>query len=105
MKNVIIISAVAVIALGAGYFIGGMGSVSENKLQESVAMMKEQSANIGKLAEMMKSDGVMMQESGVKYKDEDMVNQGKDLQAVGEKYLKENAKAVEGTASMKQIMN
>ncbi|MEK7564826.1 MAG: hypothetical protein AAB501_01145 [Patescibacteria group bacterium] len=71
----------------------------------SITMMKEQSVSIQKMAEMMKSGGVTMQELGMKYKDENAVEKGKDLQAVGEKYVKENEKATEDSASMKQIMD
>ncbi|MEK7629422.1 MAG: hypothetical protein AAB394_02750, partial [Patescibacteria group bacterium] len=71
----------------------------------SITMMKEQSVSIQKMAEMMKSGGVTMQELGMKYKDESAVEKGKDMQAIGEKYVKENEKATEGSASMKDIMD
>ncbi|MDO8504282.1 MAG: hypothetical protein Q7S36_00315 [Candidatus Liptonbacteria bacterium] len=103
MKN-IIIAIVAVVALGGGYFIGSSGNTNESKLQDSVAMMKEQSVSIQKMAEMMKSSGLSVQEAGMKYNDEVLVAEGKDLQAVGEKYAKENAKATEDSNSMKKIM-
>lgn len=106
MKNIIIIIIVAVVAGGIGYAFGGSsGGMQDKKLQESITMMKEQSGNIQKMAEMMKSNGVVMQELGMKYKDETAIEKGKDLQAVGEKYVKENEKATTGDASMKNIMD
>ena len=104
MKNTITIIIVAVLALGGGYFLGGSGNVSESKLQDSVDMMKEQSANIKKMAEIMKSSGLSMQEMGMKYSDDGLVADGKDLQAIGEKYIQENIKAAGSNESMKKAM-
>ncbi|MDP3800181.1 MAG: hypothetical protein Q8Q90_02040 [bacterium] len=106
MKNIIIIIIVAVVAGGIGYAFGGSsGDMQDKKLQESITMMKEQSGNIQKMAEMMKTSGTIMQELGMKYKDETAIEKGKDLQIVGEKYVKENENATEGSASMKNIMD
>ena len=68
-------------------------------------MMKEQSSSIQKMAEMMKSSGLVMQEMGTKYNDDEAISKGKDLQMIGEKYMVENAKATEKDASMKESMN
>ena len=62
-------------------------------------MMKEQSSSIQKMAEMMKSSGLVMQEMGMKYKDDDAVSKGKDLEMIGVKYKEENVKATEKDAS------
>ncbi|MDP3764029.1 MAG: hypothetical protein Q8Q95_00195 [bacterium] len=106
MKNVIIIIIIAVVAGGIGYTIrGSNGGMQDKKLQDSISMMKEQSGSIQKMAEMMKTSGTVMQEMGMKYKDETAIEKGKDLQAVGEKYVKENEKATESSASMKDIMD
>ncbi len=105
MKNIIIIIIVALVTGDIGYAIGGSGNMEDSKLQDSITMMKEQSVSIQKMAEMMKSGGVTMQELGMKYKDESAVEKGKDMQAIGEKYVKENEKATEGSASMKDIMD
>lgn len=106
----LIISIVISLVIGGsiGYFSGK--STNDNgaqtkKLQDSVTMMKEQSLSIKKMAEMMKSSGLVMQEMGTKYKDDEAISKGKDLQMIGEKYIVENAKATEKDASMKESMN
>ena len=43
-----------------------------------------------------------MQEMGMKYKDEEAISKGKDLQMIGEKYMVENAKAKEKDDFMKE---
>ena len=67
-------------------------------------MMKEQSANIQKMAELMKSNGLSMQEMGMKYKDDEAVSGGKDLEMMGDKYMKANTKAIEGNGTMNTMM-
>lgn len=109
MKTTIISVLVAlIIGGGVGYFSGnGMdGNVAEaKKLQDAIAMMKEQSSNILKMGEMMKSSGLVVQEMGMKYKDEELTATGKDLEAVAKKYIEENAKATEKDPTMKNSMN
>ena len=111
MKTTILaISIVISLIIGGsvGYFSGkgiNDNSVQTKKLQDSITMMKEQSSSIQKMAEMMKSSGLVMQEIGTKYKDDEAISKGKDLQMIGERYMVENAKATEKDASMKESMN
>ncbi len=109
MKNnaLITILITLVIAGGGGYMIGkgSAGSVTDTKaVDDSVRMMKEQSASIQKMGEMMQSNGIMMQEAGAKYKDEGMMSAGKDMEMVGGRYMTEDAKAGSGTDSMRKMM-
>jgi flagellar basal body-associated protein FliL len=110
MKNSIIILSVIislVIGAGAGYsFRMGSGDSGEKsqKLQDSVDMMKEQSSAIKQMAGMMKTYGTAMQEAGIKYKDDEIISKGKDLEVSGEKYLKDAKEVSGGDDSMKQIM-
>ncbi len=92
---------------GVGYSLGkgvNDGGVATKELQDSIQMMQEQSVMIQKMGEMMKSGGMMMQEMGTKYQNDGMMAQGKDWEAVGGKYLKENADA-SGMDSMKGMMH
>ncbi len=96
-----------IIGGGVGYSYGkgmGSGGAETKKLQDSITMMKEQSSSIQKMAEMMKSNGLAMQEMGMKYKDDEAISKGKDLQMIGERFMAENAKATEKDASMKESM-
>lgn len=106
MKSILGIIVALVISAGGGY-VTGKGAVDTQadakKLQDVTSMMNEQSTSIKQMSEMMKTTGLSMQDMGMKYKDDTLVAEGKDLQAVGEKYLKENTtKATEG--GMKQMM-
>ena len=67
-------------------------------------MMKEQSSSIQKMAEMMKSTGIMMQGMGTEYEDDEAISKGKDLQMMGEKYMTENAKVTEDKGTMNNLM-
>jgi hypothetical protein len=94
MKNTIILSVVIsfVVGVGAGYFFGNTSRADISQSQETenaIAMMKNQSAAIQQMGQMMKTQGVMMQNMGMKYKDDEAVSKGKDLETVGEKYLQE----------------
>src|SRR3989338_8052969 len=96
-----------VIGVGAGYSFGSGSNNNggENKeLQDSITMMKEQSATIKKMAEVMKTSGTMMQTMGMTYKNDEAVSTGKDLEMMGEKYMGENEKASESTGVMKNMM-
>ena len=108
MKTTVIGIVIAlIIGGGIGYSAGkGMNNngVQTKELQDSVAMMKEQSASIQKMAELMKSSGAAMQEMGMMYKDDSAVSGGKDLEMMGDKYMKENVKSVEGSGTMKTMM-
>ncbi|MDP1690224.1 MAG: hypothetical protein Q8L52_03425 [bacterium] len=106
MKSILSIVLALVIGAGGGY-VTGKGAVNTQgdvkKLQDVTSMMNEQSASIKQMSEMMKTTGLSIQDMGMKYKDDTLVSEGKDLQAVGEKYLKENTtKATEG--GMRQMM-
>ncbi len=104
MKTSLIIGIVTSLVIGGsvGYFSGK--STNDNgaktkELQDSITMMNEQSTNIQKMAEMMKSSGVAMQEMGVKYKDDEVISKGKDLETIGEKY-----RISGNSGSMKHVM-
>lgn len=96
-----------IIGGGAGYFVGNGATANgadAKKLQESVVMMKDQSSHIQEMAQLMQSDGTLLQEMGMKYNDADAVSKGKDLQAIGAKYMKTDASATSGSDMMGQIM-
>lgn len=108
MKTItLVISIVISLIIGGsvGYFSGkgaNDNSAQTKKLQDSITMMKEQSSSIQKMAEMMKSSGIFMQEHGIEHKDDTIISKGKDLQMLGEKYMVENKKAMEKDAFMKE---
>lgn len=108
MKTTIIGILIAlIIGGGVGYYSAkgmNVGGTESKKLQDAIAMMKEQSVSIQKMSEMMKSSGLAMQDLGMKYNDSDAIAKGKDLEVVGDKYMKENTKAIEKDTSMKQAM-
>ncbi len=109
MKATTIIGIVIALILGGvGGYVFSKGSSNpgepDKKLQDSIAMMKEQSSNIRKMGEMMKSSGVAVQEMGMKYKDDAAVNLGKDLEVFGNKYLQADAKASGSDTTMKKVM-
>ncbi len=110
MKNIILVFGIiiALIIGGGGGYLFGKGAndngAQTKELQDSIAMMKEQSTKIQKMGEMMKSGGIMMQEMGMKYNDDVAVSNGKDLEAIGGKYIEENVKATEKDTSMKKSM-
>ena len=95
-----------IIGGGIGYYSGSMKSdeAQSKKLRDSVTMMKDQESAIKKMGEMMQSSGAMMQEMGTKYSDNGALDKGKDLQLLGEKYLKDTTKKVESNDSMKSMM-
>ena len=107
MKNSTV-AIIVIVALGLGYFAGtssaGMGSALPSEINDSIVMMKKQSASIEKMGEMMKTSGSMMQEFGIKYNDGMMISQGKDLEAVGTKYMQDDAKESTGGGSMNKII-
>ena len=108
MKNIIIVIIVtSIIAGGIGYSVGmnaeGM-DINPKDVEDSIAMMKEQSVTIEQMGEMMKTSGAMMQEFGAKYKDDMMMSKGKDLEAVGGKYLQDNTSATKSSDMMEEVM-
>jgi len=110
MKNItLVIGIIIALTIGAGVgYSFGKGSkdnrVETKKMEDAISMMKEQSASIQKMAEMMKSGGSAMQEMSMKYKDDEAMVKGKDLQMLGEKYLKDAATTSGNSDSMKQMM-
>jgi len=105
-NTVIVIIGALLIGGGGGYVFGKGADTTQNdakKLQDTVAMMNEQSINIKQMGEMMKAGGVDMQEMGMKYKDDSLVAKGKDLQVIGEKYISENTSKTK-ESGMDQIM-
>lgn len=108
MNTTTILSIVValVIGLGGGYAAGSGTAGTQNdpkELQDAVSMMNTQSASIKQMSAMMKAGGVSMQDMGMKYKDDTLVEKGKDMQAIADKYLNENtSRTTEG--GMKQMM-
>jgi hypothetical protein len=100
MKNNIVgIAVIAlIVGLGAGYMLGGKSDskVSGTSTDDSMSMMMEQSARISQMGEMMKTGAMMMQQAGVKYKDEELVNTGKDMQTIAEKHMGEDSAHLQG---------
>lgn len=111
MKTTILVIGIVtslIIGGSVGYFFGK--NVNDNteqtkKLQDSVTMMKEQSSSIQKMAEIMKSGGIFMQEHGTKHKDDETISRGKDMEMIGIKYAEENVKAIEEDTFMKESMH
>src|SRR3989339_1227107 len=99
MKTTIIVAVISLIIGGSVGYYSGKGPTENTdqtkKLQDSIVMMKEQSSSIKTMAEMMKSNGLSLQETGTKYKDEAIVSMGKDMEMVGIKYIEENTKSIE----------
>src|SRR3989338_8632957 len=97
MNNTIIAIVVTLIVAGGGGYVAGKStadtSTSAKERQDSITMMKNQSASIRQIGEMMKSSGAALQELSVKYKDEMMMSRGKDLEAFGEKYMRDDSEA------------
>lgn len=101
------IVAALVVGGGIGYSLGkgtNNNEAAAKDLQDSITMMKDQSTTIQKMAEMMKLSGAVMQEMGIKYHDNEAVSDGKDLEMMGGKYIKEDTKASEGSEVMKEMM-
>ena len=109
MKNTMIAIVLTLIVAGGGGYVVGKGAVdtsaSDKDLQEAITMMKEQSASIKKMGEMMKASGMSMQEFGTKYNDDMMMSKGKDMEMLGAKYMQEDAKATSKDSSMNQMMD
>jgi len=96
-----------VIGGGAGYLAGKSGSNNDAQtkaLQESVAMMKDQTAHIQEMAQIMQSGGTSLQEMGMKYNDNDAVSKAKDMMAIGAKYGKADTNAAANSGTMGKMM-
>lgn len=109
MQNNTLITLVVtlIIAGGGGYLVGkgaGGDTTDAKSLQASVAMMNEQAVSIQQMGEMMQSNGLMMQELGVTYKDEKLVSSGKDLEVVGANHMKANQEASHADDGMGHMM-
>ena len=105
MKNIVTIILILVAVIG-GYWFGQSGLEMNDKdkaSQDAIEMMKKQSISIQQMSEMMKSNGMLMQEFGTKYNNDMMISKGKDLEVIGKKYMSENASA-SGSGAMKQMM-
>lgn len=111
MKNItLILGTLLVLAVGSagGYSLGKSANSNEaqdKELQDSIAMMNEQSANIQTMAAMMKSAGIVMQEMGSKYKDSEALSDGKDLEMIGLKYMSEGSVSADGESMNKMMGN
>lgn len=106
-KTIIAVVITLIIAGGGGYMIGKNSTdpgAATKEIQDSIVMMKKQSASIQQMSDLMQSSGRTLQELGAKYQDAMMVSNGKDLEAVGEKYLREDTEAARSNGSMKQMM-
>ena len=110
MKNITLVLVIAVTLIvggGIGYSFGKntkSGGAESKELRDSVTMMKEQASTIKKMGEMMQSSGTMMQAMGTKYSDDGAVMRGKDMQMLGEKYLKDTTMKSGNSDSMKNMM-
>ena len=110
MENKTLILSVIIslaIGFGTGYSLQKNSidnGAKDQELQDSITMMKEQSGAIQKMSGMMKTSGVMMQEMGMKYKDEDLGNTGKDMEMMGEKYMQDQNLNSGTGASMNHMM-
>lgn len=80
---------VALIVGGAGgYFVGqnGASTVNTSQVQQMTDMMKADGMSMEKMGGMMMQAGVLLEERGTKYSDQEMVMMGKDLSANGKKH-------------------
>lgn len=110
MNNKTLLTVCVIVSLIIGGVIGytmnggnaGPSAIDAKKLQDSIAMMKDQAGSIKSMAEMMRANGAMMQELGMKYKDDQLTNGGKDLGIIADKYLK--AANATSSSMMDQMM-
>ena len=106
-----------IIGAGAGYALN-MGKASEDvgmtkkQVQDSIVMMRGQSAAIETMSKMMIDAGTMMQEksmmnksAGMMMHDDAMMQKGKDLKVLGEKYMADNKAMSESSDEMKKTMS
>ena len=119
MNTIATIGVTAIFALviggGVGYSMNkGAGDVGMTKkqVQDSIVMMKGQSAAIETMSKMMIDAGTMMEEksmmnkkAGMMMNDDAMMMKGKDLKALGEKYMADNKAMSESSDEMKKTMS
>lgn len=106
-KTMIAVVLTLLIAGSGGYMLGKSSSdmdINDKDTQSSIEMMKEQSAHIQEMGKMMQSNSKFMQEMATKYKDATMMSNGKDLGAIGEKYMRLDVDATKSSDSMKNMM-
>ena len=94
MNNSITVAVILALIVGGGggYVVGksSVGSQSSKEMQDAIVMMKDQST-------MIKQGGMSLQDACMRYKDDSLVQKGKDLQVIGEKYLNEDtSRSTEG---------
>ncbi len=80
---------VALIVGGAGgYFVGQNGASTANAslVQQMTDMMKADGTSMEKMGGIMMQAGVLLEERGTKYSDQEMVMMGKDLSVNGKKH-------------------
>ena len=90
---------VALIVGGAGgYFVGQNGASTANaaQVQQMTDMMKTDGTSMEKMGGMMMQAGVLLEERGTKYSDQEMVMMGKDLRANGQKHQFDGKSMMEG---------
>ena len=97
-----IVFIIVVVLVGVGGFaIGKSGNGDTQKLVDAKDMMKDQSADIKAMGDIMNTASTTMQVSGTKYKDDALASSGKDLAAVADKYMKADAARTTKDSSMK----
>lgn len=102
-NQIIIIALALIIGLGGGYYAGKSSgsSASEGSVTMMAGMsMEEHDTGMKKMAEMMKTGGVMMQEMGTKYSNQEAVVMGKDMEMVGAKYMTDMSTSTTNSHSM-----
>jgi hypothetical protein len=87
-----------IIGLIVGATLGGFGGftvgqssgvgMSKNDVAETEEMMKTAEATMDTMGKQMLSSGAIMQELGMKYNDQTLISNGKDLVILGEKSQK-----------------
>lgn len=95
MNKATIVGILIALVLGAG---GGYaaakgssnGDVDMAKYTNAVSMMNSQAKSAEEMGRMMLMSSSIMQESGAKYKDDSLVQQGKDMQAVAQRHMQES---------------
>jgi hypothetical protein len=105
MKTNLIITIIAtlIIGLGGGYYVGKASSSSNSQGATSMMTgmsMEDHDEGMKKMAEMMKSGGMVMQAMGTKYSNQEAVIMGKDMEMVGVKYMIDMSTSTTNSHSM-----
>lgn len=109
MNKTIIAIIITIIIAGSGGYMFGKSSMDTDptaltkEREEAISMMRRQSLSVKQMGTMMQLNGKTMQEMAEKYKDATMMSTGKDLEAVGAKYMQEDATA-QRSGTMNQMM-